>query len=874
MKLNRYQRKRNFDRTPEPPARVASSTSGHRFVIQKHDASRLHYDFRLEHEGVLLSWAIPKGPSLVAGDKRLAVHVEDHPLDYGSFEGNIPEVQYGGGNVMLFVVGEWIPVKDPKQGLRKGRLEFSLRGHKLRGSWLLTRMGPPADNGKENWLLIKRHDKEARAPEDADILEEQPFSVTTRRSLDQIAGDAGKVWASGQPSSKGTHTRRAKRKAADSTPIDPAALAQSKASPMPKKLQPQLATLALEVPDDDAWIHEVKFDGYRILCRIEDGKVRLFTRAGNDWTRKFPTLVEAAAGLKLKHSILDGEWVAMGVKGVSDFQALQNAMKGGSADLVYYVFDLPYCEGFDLSRCPLLERKELLHGILAGASQGVIRYSEHIRGEGRLVFENACRLGMEGVVCKRLDGVYEPRRSRQWLKVKCVKRQEFIVVGYTDPGGARKGFGALLLAYHDAGSKLVYCGRVGTGFDEQALTDLHRRMAAMQVRTSPLGEVPKGRVGRGVHWIRPELVAEVEFAEWTDDGSLRHPSFHGIREDKPPAEVVREQPMQPRKPDVQTIKRATQSPAKPVRTGTTRSRSAPAAVPGDLAGVVLSNPDRILYPEQGITKQQLAAYYASVADWMLPHVAERPLALVRCPRGRQHTCFFQKHVSEGLPEGIGSLPIREGGAVQNTVMIRDLAGLIGLVQIGVLEVHTWGSRARNVELPDRLVFDLDPGPDVSWSQVIRGALRVREMLSDVDLHSYVKTSGGKGLHVVVPIRPRPSWDEVKAFCHAVADAIAKDEPAHNVTVMTKSKRQGKIFIDYLRNGRGATSIAPYSTRSREGAPVSTPMTWNELNERVGPADFTVSNLEARLRKLRRDPWAGMLEERQSLTRKAMSRFGL
>ncbi len=853
-KLKEYKRKRNFKKTTEPKAKVASSRHGRRFVVHKHAATRLHYDFRLEHNGVLLSWAIPKGPSMVAGEKRLAVHVEDHPLDYASFEGTISEGEYGGGTVMLWDDGQWEPQGDPDAGLKKGRLEFSLRGRKLKGAWLLTRMRRTDSAGKENWLLIKRHDDQARSADDPDILEQKPRSVTSKRTLDQIATDAdGQVWNSDRPESKTSSKRKSGGRSKKSSSrretrnaVNAGEVQGARKAAIPKSLRPQLATLAEGVPAGDDWAHEIKFDGYRLLCIIEDGKARLMTRNGQNWTKKVPSLAAAAEQLLLTDAILDGELIAPGPDGVSDFQKLQNALKRGGTDLVYYAFDLPYCEGYDLSRSPLLERKQLLQQILqATPSEPDIQYCDHIRGNGQAVFDNACRLGMEGIISKRVDSPYVQKRSRFWLKIKCIKRQEFVIGGWTDPAGTRSEFGSLLLGYYD-GHKLTYAGRVGTGFDEKLLHEIKKRMAPLSEKDSPFVNLREKRgVARHAHWIRPELVAEVEFTEWTDDGMLRHPVFHGLREDKPPRQVVREQAAANRSAEHEAVH----------------------------SSVTLTNPARILYPEQGITKQQLADFYTTIAEWALPHTIDRPLALVRCPRGHQSKCFFQKHVSQGMPKSVHGVAIREKQGVEQTVLIRDLDGLIGLVQMGVLEIHLWGSRADNVEKPDRIVFDLDPGPDVPWEQVNDAARLVRDYLGNLGLVSFVKTSGGKGLHVLAPITRRPSWDDVNAFAGAIVKDISREYPDQYVAVMNKAKRHGRIFIDYHRNGRGATSVAPYSTRARAGAPVSTPIAWNELSADLTPNAFTVDNLAQRLSKLKKDPWQDFFKVRQSITAKMRRAVG-
>lgn len=887
--LNEYKRKRDFRKTPEPggDSDTSPSKSGRHFVIHKHDASRLHYDLRLEHEGVLLSWAVPKGPSLVPGDKRLAVHVEDHPLDYGSFEGTIPEDEYGGGTVMVWDQGDWEPTKDPAEGLERGRLEFELHGNKLNGAWLLTRMGQRNKGDKKNWLLIKRRDNAARGRKQPDILDERPESIATGRSLEEIAesGDHPRrpdrsSRRSGPKKPDDKKSKRGKQRKSQGADIEPAKLTRAKKSALPKDIRPQLATLVKQVPKGDQWLHEIKFDGYRILCRIDKDKIRLLTRNGKDWTDKFPELAEAAGKLAADSAVVDGEIVAVDAKGVSDFQALQNALSGGKQELAYYAFDLPYCGGYDLSRAPLTERKQLLEALLDASDVAPdIRYSKHIRGNGPDVLDNACRLGMEGIVSKRADSTYHQTRSKHWVKSKCLKRQEFVIVGYTKPSGSRVGFGALLLGYYDD-DKLIYCGRVGTGFNDKTLRDLKARMAQIRVDSPPVNEPPDRRTARDAQWIRPELVAEVSFTEWTDDGMLRHPAFHGLREDKRPEQVVREKAApvheadHPKTPG--TLKKESQKASRQPRSGKKKANtSSKASNDGrmSIAGVSLSNPDRVMYPDQGITKHELASFYETIADQIVPHVVDRPLALLRCPRGSRQKCFFQKHVSEGLPAGVLGLPIKESRKTRQTVYIKDLAGLIGLVQIGVLEIHLWGSPAKDVEKPDRIVFDLDPGPSVGWEAVVEGARRVRDVLDDLGLVSFLKTSGGKGLHVVVPVRPRRPWDQVKAFTKAVAERIADDDPDRYVVNMSKAKRKGRIFIDYLRNGRGATSVAPYSTRARAGAPVSTPVAWDELSSRLQPDAYTVENLRRRLAHLETDPWKGFFEQRQSITKKMLARVG-
>jgi len=809
-------------------------------VVQKHAATRLHYDLRLELDGVLKSWAVPKGPSLDPAEKRLAVQVEDHPLEYGAFEGTIPKGEYGGGTVMLWDRGIWEPEGDPEQDLARGKLSFTLRGEKLRGSWALARMkGKDGQPGK-NWLLIKHKDDEAASESIYSIVEKHPLSVATGRSLEEIA--AGKK-STRPPSEVGRDP-------------DPSQLANARKASQPAFLKPQLATLADEPPSGEEWIHEIKLDGYRILARIKNGRVTLLTRRGKDWTGKFTAVAEALRNFPERQAILDGEIVVLREDGISDFQALQDHLRGGGAGkLVYYLFDLPHCNGYDLTRAPLLERKSLLHSLLAGMSpaQETVRFSDHIQGSGKTVYRHACRLAAEGIISKDATGGYEQKRTRGWLKIKCQQRQEFVVGGWTDPGGSRTGFGALLLGYYD-NEGLVYAGRAGTGFSESALRRLAGQLRRIEQKDSPFRNPPSGADARGVHWAKPQLVAEVKFREWTRDNILRQASFKGLRKDKSPGEIVRETPVE--RSGSETARGEEPAMFK-------RKRSSSLAV---VAGVSVSHPDKILYPDQGVTKRALAEFYATIADFILPHVVHRPLTLLRCPDGREGECFYQKHLRESIPAALRAIPIREKNTTMDYVVIDDIKGVIALVQLGVLEIHPWGSSETNIEKPDTLTFDLDPGPGVKWPEVIEAAKLLRRRLEELGLISFVKTSGGKGLHLVVPIQRRSGWEEVSAFARAVALDLVRRRPDRYTAEMRKVKRKGKIFIDYLRNNRGATTVAAYSTRSWAGAPVSTPIRWDELTRRMTPDRYRIDNLPRRLAALKNDPWQDFFAVRQWITR--------
>ena len=842
MGLKEYRQKRHFEKTPEPPGEVRESRTGRFFCVQKHAASHLHYDFRLELDGVLKSWAVPKGPCLDPNQKRLAVQVEDHPLDYGSFEGIIPPDEYGGGTVMLWDRGVWEPLGDPHQGYAKGHLKFRLQGEKLRGGWdlVLLKTGEE-DNEDRNWLLIKENDAESQPLTEIDITETKPLSVASGQGLEEIAASTeSRVWSSQE--GKGISDPGVK--------LEVESLPQARAAPQPEFHAPQLATLAKSPPQGDNWLHEIKFDGYRLIAVVRGDDIRLFTRRGKDWTAKFASVQEALAELRVERAVLDGEVVVLDEQGISHFQALQNYLEGGAARLFYYVFDVTYCEGYDLTQTPLIKRKELLRQILKASGDGtsVVRYGDYMQGKGQAFYESACEYGLEGVVAKRADSPYKPRRTSAWLKIKCTKRQEFVIGGYTEPSGARQGFGALVLGYYDQG-RLIYCGRVGTGFTEKTLRQIMAELEAREQAETPFDEPPTGREARGVHWVKPEMVAEVEFADWTNEGILRQPSFQGLRWDKDPQEVRREE---------------VQPPAATAGKKRAQVQQAPKTEQQRLAGVKLSNLDRVLYPYQGLTKEALAHYYEMVAPKILPHIVNRPLMVLRCPLGHEEECFYQKHVNETLPKVIHGVPIEEEGEIRSYIAIKDLKGLISLVQLGVLEIHPWGSSEEDVEKPDRLIFDLDPDPKVEWPVVLEAALRLRHHLNELGLQSFVKTSGGKGLHLYVPLEPQSGWSEAKEFARTVAEAIVQQDPRRFIATMSKAKRGGKVYIDYLRTTRGSTCVAPYSTRARRGAPVSTPLLWEELADEPAPDEYNVENFSKRLAGLQSDPWEGFFQVRQVL----------
>jgi bifunctional non-homologous end joining protein LigD len=863
--LKTYHAKRKFGVTAEPKGKVARKR-GHAFVIQKHAATRLHYDLRLELDGVMKSWAVTRGPSLVPGEKRLAVEVEDHPIEYNKFEGTIPKGEYGGGTVMIWDRGTWQPEADPHKGLKKGHLAFVLDGEKLHGGWHLVRMHRRPGEKRNNWLLIKQHDDAERSARDKDILDAKPLSVVSGRSMDEIATGAPKKSASKKTAAKtkkATPGKRATREKAAMAAIlrrTKSAMSEQSAkaagrSPLPAFVEPALASLSDKAPDSDNWIHEIKFDGYRLQARLDGGKVTLLTRRGLDWTKKFPTIAAAVARLPARAALLDGELVSEREDGVSSFSLLQEDLKEGRHDrMALYLFDLLHLDGADLRPSPLHERKAALARLLAKAPKnGVLRLSESIVDKGSVLLKHACKLGLEGIVSKLADAPYRSGRGHDWLKSKCSDRQELVIAGFTLSTADAHAIGALVVGYYDRG-KFVYAGRIGTGFTHKVARDLYRKLKAMRVDKPPFDTVPDEERGvRTPIWVEPRLVAEVDFRGWTHGERVRHSSFQGLREDKAAKDVVRE---------VKAVAAASRDT--PLRRSAPVKKSAVKKAPKkeqvNVAGVALSHPDRVYWEDAGVTKKSLAEFYETIWAWMRPHVAGRPISLVRCPDGAAGQCFFQKHVSAGIsPEHLHQ--VAEKGT--KIISIDDLAGLVSLVQGGVLEVHTRGSTVEHLDRADRLVFDLDPGPGTGWKDVVAAARDVRERLEGIKLKTLVKTSGGKGLHVVLPIRPTP-WEEAKTFCRTVAEAMAADAPDRYVASATKSKRNERIFIDYLRNSREATAVAPYSTRARPGAPVSVPVDWSELGTLKGADQFTVLNLPARLKRLGKDPWASIGKLKQAL----------
>ncbi len=846
-------------------------------MVQKHAATRLHYDFRLGWNGVLKSWAITKGPSYDPGDKRLAVQVEDHPWDYRTFEGTIPQGQYGGGTVMVWDEGTWEPLGDVDQGLGDGNLKFELHGKKLKGKWVLVRMHGRAGNGdKANWLLIKEKDEFARRPSDKAITGEAPDSAASGRTMEQIAAGNGRVWNSNRRNrdgvGKSAHsverisplTRRGKPDSGRSLE-----LRHTPREKFPGFIAPQLAQATTTVRAGGEWLHELKLDGYRIQIQIHakekgsarQGRVRLLTRKGLDWTARMPEIVNAASNLNVSSAILDGEAVALDKRGVSSFADLQAAYsEGRQGEITCFAFDLLHLDGLNLRGLPLTERKQMLERVLQDAGDsGRLQFSEGIVGNGQKVFEKACALGAEGIISKLASAKYTSGRSGAWLKLKCRLEQEFVIGGFTLPSKGTVGVGALLLGYHE-GNQLRYAGRAGTGFTQTTHRMLRAKLDRMVRNQPPFADLPR-EVRRGAHWVKPELVAQVAFSNWTRDNLVRQAAFQGLREDKPAREVVRETAAG----GDETGLRPSKSHRRPERVSRQREKS-----PMKETSPTITHPDKVLDAESGITKRQLADYYAAVAEHMLPHIVDRPLSVVRCPNGTSKACFFQKHVGVGLPAGVKSLPIRnrKTGENEEFLTVDSADGLAGLAQMGVLEIHPWGSRNGSLDKPDCMVFDLDPDASIPWEVLAETARELAKRLKKAGLGSFLKSTGGKGLHVVVPIEPEHDWATVKDFAHRLVTDLEKTHPELYVTKMTKAMRKGRIYLDYLRNDREATTVAPFSPRARSGVPVAMPLGWSELNADHAPA-FHVSDFAQWRSRLGRDPWAKMPRTRQKLSLRTM-----
>ncbi|MBW4021796.1 MAG: DNA ligase D [Proteobacteria bacterium] len=817
--LETYNAKRRFNETPEPkgkvgkkPARKAAEPGIGMFVVQKHDASRLHYDFRLELDGVLLSWAVTRGPSLNTSDKRLAVRTEDHPLEYGGFEGIIPKGNYGAGTVMVWDTGRWEPIGDPHEELAKGKIAFNLYGQKMRGRWALVLMRKASEK-RENWLLIKERDEEAS--ETRDLVAEEPDSVSSGRGLDAIAAEGG-IWRSGEHGGKDPKAARAKR------------------GKRPSFIEPQLATLVDAPPEGDGWLFEVKFDGYRTEIAASGDDVRAYTRSGLDWTDHFPNVIAAAKSLDLDGVLLDGEIVALDPDGRSNFGALQNALQSGRQDLVYYVFDLLREGRTDWRTKPLLDRKARLAEILEAAKKdGVLVYSDHIDGNGAAMLEMARGKGLEGIIGKRADRPYRSGRGEAWVKVKVAHRQEFIVLGYRPSEKARH-FSSLILGVREDG-KLRYAGRVGSGFSQATLAELGGIFDKTAIGKPPAIDIPR-EIIREAKWVKPELVVEIAFNGWTRDNQIRQGHFMGVRSDKRAREVVREEPVKPETP-----------PSK-----------------DEFHGVRLTHPDKVLFPDSGITKRDLAHYLEVASARIMPYAAGRLISLVRCPEGIDHEAFFQRHPGRGMDEAWKHEAVKTTHGSEEYLYFNDARAVVAAAQMSVIEFHIWGSQLKTLEKPDRIVFDLDPDEGLGFAKVRDAAFAMRDVLDALGLRSLPLLSGGKGVHVVVPIRPQQDWPIVKSFAADLVARMVEAQPDLYVGTMSKAKRKGRLFIDHFRNERGSTAIAPFSPRARAGAPVAWPVRWDELRTIEAANIMTLPKAIDQVAKA--DAWDGEDAAPQSLTK--------
>ena len=829
LDIETYNRKRDFTKTKEPKGRRLKGR-GDSFVVQKHEASRLHWDFRLELDGVLKSWAVPKGPSLDPGENRLAMRTEDHPLDYGTFEGTIPKGEYGGGTVMLWDVGRWIPDprKDPSKTIEEGHLHFTLEGERMKGEWVMFRLKPKPGEKAEPWMLKKVTDEFAD-PDNGDALVDNCVtSVTTDRTMAEIAAGED-VWRSNRGGQKGGRGRK-------------------KASKAPPPFQePQLATLVDDVPPGNSWIHEIKYDGYRLLLAVGDGVATAWTRNGKDWSDKFKALVKAAAKLPAG-TLIDGEAVAIDDDGKPSFQLLQSTLKDRQGtNLVFYAFDLLVDQGEDIRKLPNIVRKDRLASLLAGVSPPIL-YGDHIVGRGEEMFDAVCKQGGEGIISKKASATYSGTRSGNWLKIKCIQRQEFVIVGWSD-SDKRRGFRSLLLAAKEK-RKLTYVGKVGTGFNAQSIEDLMALMEPLEVDKAPV-EVPRAD-RKGAHWIEPKLVAEIAFTEFTDDGVLRHPSFMGLREDKPASDVV-----------VETVKH-TEDVTKKARPKASKAKKSKGATAEDF-GIEISSPDRVIFPELGLTKKDLADYYATVEPLIMVDAADRPMTLIRFPSGRTGESFFQKHDKGTFGPHVKQIPIEEkDGSFEDYLYFEDIRGLLACVQMGTIEFHGWGSKVDKVEYPDRLVFDLDPDVGLDFNKVKAAAVRLKALLEDLGLKSFPLLSGGKGIHVVVPLDATKDWPTVKSFADRFSRAISEAEPETFTANIRKVQRKGRIFLDWLRNQRGATAVMPYSARGREGAPVAAPVTWAELDKYESGHHFSIRDADELLKRASSKALAGWGQAKQAL----------
>lgn len=843
MSLKNYRHKRNFKLSPEPKGKRSNKdTQQLHFVVQKHDASHLHYDFRLEIAGYLKSWAIPKGPCLDSEIKRLAIHVEDHPLEYGNFEGHIPKGEYGGGTVILWDRGTWECENDPSDAYKKGTLTFKLYGEKLKGRWKLFK----TKNAANQWLLIKLPDRYVKKLDIYDICIQKPKSVISHLTIEQIANQG--------------HGRLNDKKLSRNKQEEniSAIKIQLKLSKIPTIVHPQLATLVDKPPSGEQWIHEIKFDGYRLIAIKHRNKTKLITRNNKDWTHYFAAVAAEIDQLAPENLILDGEIVVLDEQQHSNFQLLQNAIKHSQGCFKYYLFDILYIDKYNLMSLPLIERKNILKALISSAKTDVLYYSDHVVGHGNTILNKSCEFALEGIVSKNVNSAYTQKRTSDWLKTKCIKRQEFIICGFTEPKGSRKGFGSLLLATYQR-NRLTYCGNVGTGFTQSSLETLYNQLEKLIVTTMPFKKKPA--IPEKINWVKPLLIAEIEFSEFTESGMVRHASFKGLRSDKLPQEISIEKAMNLSNTNHITKKAKTKTIAKKNKNKTNSKSN----IIKDYLfyDVFITHAHKILYPEANISKIQLLDYYDAIKEWILPYIINRPLTIVRCPDSYR-ACFYQKNYQENMSKFILRKLYRGKEEDKALIYIKNIKGLIALIQLASLEIHTWGSQINNIEKPDQIVFDLDPAPDVQWLEVVKAAKEIKALLLELNLQSFVKSTGGKGLHVVIPIKPHYQWEAIKRFTQTLAQEMTLRYPKQYVSKMSKQLRRGKIFIDYLRNQRGATFIAPYSTRARVDAPIATPLAWDELSKNRNDNIFILKNIMQRLNSLKIDPWKNFFSLQQEI----------
>ncbi len=810
MSLTKYQSKRHFNLTPEPKGTVNKKQEPI-FVVQKHAASHLHYDFRLAVDGVLKSWAVPKGPCLDPSIKRLAVAVEDHPLDYATFEGDIPAHEYGAGSVIVWDYGIWDAKTDLAKSYADGVMQFTLSGHKLSGEWRLIKL--PNAMSQPQWLLIKVKDKYARKLSEYDVLEAEPDSVLSGKKL--------KVTKHAIKSSNQQLIKQKVRKKTTNKEI------------FSMTFNPQLATLSNIVPSGDQWIYETKFDGYRILAYLNHQDVKLISRNNQDWTNKFSSVVADLKKLNLSATVLDGEMVILDNKNVSNFQLLQNVLSGEKSqhNLHYFIFDVLVYQGQDITSLQLKERKNLLQSSFFNQSFSHIHYTEHLQGDAKQLLNAACKAGLEGIIAKDKTSIYRQARTQNWLKLKCHQRQEFIVLGYTAPSGSRQYFGSLLVGYYDDKHQLKYAGHVGTGFNQRSLKSIYDKLISIQQDIMPLSKKPKDPLLRKIKWVKPELIVEVSFSEWTRDGILRHPSFQGLRVDKTSAEISQEVPL--------TENNTVQS---------------------------LTHPDKIVYPKAGITKLDLANYFEKIADNILPFVRNRPLTILRCPSGTTNQCFLQKNWTRGLPQGLLATSISDKPSATEYISLRNKKGLIDLAQISTLEIHPWASNNMKLDYPDQMIFDLDPDINTSWQLIIEAANILHEALNNLKLINYVKLTGGKGLHLVVPLQGSQKYDEIKKFAKVMAQKLTKYYPKIFTDNLIKKSRVNKIFIDYLRNEKEATAVAPFSPRHDEDASIAVPIAWDKLSQIKNSKAFNIRTIDEYFKKHSQNPWQDFFDIKQVISK--------